>query len=46
MPDGDIIRGFQPIYQKPCKDLFEGKATNGECTRSLIKSFQKDIKNS
>lgn len=45
MPDGDVIRGLQHIYQKPYKELFEGKATNDECTRSLIKSLQKDIKN-
>ena len=44
MPDGDIIRGLQRIYQKSYEALFEGKASNDECARSLIKSLQKDIK--
>jgi len=45
MPDGDIIRELQPAYKKPYKELFEGKATNDECTRSFIKPFLRDIKN-
>lgn len=44
MADGDIIRGLQRIYQKSYEALFEGKASNDECARSLIKSLQKDIK--
>ena len=45
MPDGDIIRGLQRIYQKPYEALFGRKATNDECIRSLIKSLLRDIKN-
>jgi len=44
MPDGDIIRGLQRIYQKSYEALFEGKASNDERARSLIKSLQQDIK--
>ncbi|NJO78311.1 MAG: hypothetical protein HC827_07105 [Cyanobacteria bacterium RM1_2_2] len=44
MADGDIIRGLNQIHQKPYEALSEGKATNDECTRSLIKSLQQDIK--
>lgn len=45
MTDGDQIRGLNRSYQKRYNDLSEGKATNDECARSLIKSLQRDIKN-
>ena len=44
MTDGDKIRGFQRIYQKPREVLFEEKANNNECARAVIKSLLQDMK--
>ncbi len=45
MADGDIVHNrLRRLYHKPYKWLCEGKATSDECTRSLIKSLQQDIK--
>jgi DNA polymerase III epsilon subunit-like protein len=45
MTDGDIVHKKLPgLYQKPYKSLCEGKASNEECTREIIKALRCDLK--
>lgn len=43
MPDGDVIPGLRRLYHQPYQEVVEGKATDYECSRSLLAALKRDI---